>query len=275
MMLSYDSRFAFDIQPNNPQLSYAGQFHQIYRALYNRNVAVDIVEPASDLSPYKLVIAPSLHVVTDADAEQLESFVQAGGTLVVLCRSGVKDEFNAVVNRRLPGPLAELCGVEVEEYDSLPIGVHNRIEYSVPELAATAAMEAGTWCDVLHPTNADVVARYTVDFYAGKPAITLSHHGEGRAIYVGTLGDDAFYEVLATWILGLAGVAPLLNAPHGVEVAERLQGEQRLVFVLNHTDHEQKVTLSKPYTDLLSERPTLNGTVSIAPKGVLVLVAND
>ena len=57
MILSYDSRFAFQIQPNNPRFSYPTHFHHIYRALHDRHVPVDVVAPTADLSAYKLVVA--------------------------------------------------------------------------------------------------------------------------------------------------------------------------------------------------------------------------
>jgi beta-galactosidase len=72
------------------------------------------------------------------------------------------------------------------------------------------------------------------------------------------------------WLLDLAGVQPLLTAPEGVEVTERWQGDQRLLFVLNHTDLEQEVTLDRRYTNLLNGS-TFEGVVTTAPRDVLVL----
>jgi len=272
MILSYDSRFAFQIQANNPQFSYPEHFHQFYRALYDHHVAIDIAAPTADLSAYKLVVAPALHVISDAATENLKRFVEAGGVLVVTQRSGVKDEANAVVNQRLPGLLAELCGVEVEEYDSLGADMHNGLEFAVPELASSPPVSVSVWCDVLKPNGADVVARYTQDYYTGKPAITLNRFGQGQVVYVGTLGDAPLYEVLAGWLLNLAGVQPLLTAPEGVEVTERWQGDQRLLFVLNHTDREQEVTLDKRYMDLLDGSAALEGAVTVPPRDVLILL---
>ena len=272
MLLSYDSRFAFQIQANNPQFSYPEHFHQFYQALYDRHVAIDIAAPIADLSAYKLVVAPALHVVSDAATKNLKRFVEAGGVLVVTQRSGVKDEANAVVNQRLPGLLAELCGVEVDEYDSLAPDMHNGLEFALPELASSSPVPVSTWCDVLKPNGATVVARYTQDYYAGKPAITLNRFGQGQAVYVGTLGHAPLYEALVEWLLDLAGVHPLLTAPEGVEVTERWQGDQRLLFVLNHTDREQEVALDGRYTDLLDGSATLEGAVTVAPRDVLVLL---
>jgi hypothetical protein len=59
MVLSYDARFALEIQPNNPGFSYPDQFQALYRALHRRGVAVDVVSPAADLSAYRVVIAPA------------------------------------------------------------------------------------------------------------------------------------------------------------------------------------------------------------------------
>jgi beta-galactosidase len=271
MILSYDSRFAFQIQANNPQFSYSAHFHQVYHALYERCVAVDVVAPTADLSPYKLVIAPALHLVSEAIVENLRRFVQAGGVLVVTPRSGVKDEANAVVHMGLPGLLADLCGVEVEEYDSLPADVRNRLEFTLPELASTPSASASVWCDVLKPNGATVVARYTQDYYAGQPAITLNDVGQGQVIYVGTVGNAPLYEALVGWLLDLVGVPPLLIVPEGIQVTERWQGDQRLLFVLNYTDRKQEITLDGHYVDLLDGSTPLEGTIALAPKDVLVL----
>lgn len=275
MILSYDSRFAFQIQANNPQFSYLGHFHQVYRALHEHHVPIDVVAPIADLSSYKLVVAPALHVVSDAAAENLKRFVEAGGVLIVTPRTGVKDEANAVVNRRLPGLLAELCGVEVEEYDSLGADMHNELEFTPPELASNPPVSVSVWCDVLRPKSASVVARYTQDYYAGKPAITLNRFGQGQVVYVGTMGDARLYETLAGWLLNLVGVQAILAVPKGVEVTERWQGNRRLLFVLNHTDREQEVALDGRHTDLLDGSAALEGRGTVAPRDVLILLEED
>ena len=66
MLLDYDSRFAFQIQANNPQFTYTGHFGAIYQAFHRRNVAVDVIAAAVDLSPYRLVVVPAYHVLPEA-----------------------------------------------------------------------------------------------------------------------------------------------------------------------------------------------------------------
>ncbi len=284
MMLSYDARFAFDIQGNNPGFSYADQFHEFYSAFYRYHVPVDIVAPEDDLSDYRLVVAPALHIVSGAIAENLKRFVEGGGVLVLTPRSGVKDEANAVVDRRPPGPLAELCGAEVEDYDSLAPDVSNALEFTLPDLAVLGPLSVSSWCDVLKPNGATVVAHYTRDYYAGKPAITLNEYeqpegqepsedlwrSEGWVVYVGTIGTEHLYRVLVDWLLELSGVRPILDAPEGIEVTVRQKDDQRLLFLLNHAENDRDILLPRPMTDLLSGR-SVERMVSLEPNEVMIL----
>ncbi len=267
-LLSYDSRFALQIQPHNPGFGYAEQFQGLYRALHARNVAIDVVAPSADLSRYDLVVAPSLYVLTAKTAEQLERFVEAGGTLLVTPRSGVKDDANAVVELPLPGLLARLCGVVVEDYDSLPVGRSNALEYAGVEGAIGSA-----WCDILTPHGAEVVAHYGEDYYAGQAAITMNVFGRGRALYLGTLGNDVLNDALVARLLDLAGLEPGPSEVAGVEVSERWLGGTKLVFVLNHTESEQVVTLADGvYHDLLADR-LVEGELRLAAREVLIVQA--
>jgi beta-galactosidase len=183
-----------------------------------------------------------------------------------------------VFDGRLPGLLAELCGLEVEEYDSLSHDMHNELQFTPAELGDGSPLPVGIWCDVLQPRGAAVVARYTRDYYAGKAAITLNRIDAtpggrpGQVVYVGALGDEHLYERLAGWLLDLAGVQPILAAPPGVEVAERWRGNQRLLFLLNHSGETQEVVLGGRYTNLLDGSGPIQDAVSLASHEVAVLV---
>jgi len=272
LMLSYDSRFAFQIQPHHPQFSYTGHFQELYRAFHRRNLATDVVAPAADLTSYRIVVAPALHVVTPAIAENLVRFVAAGGVLILTQRAGVKDETNLVTDRRPPGLLAELCGVEVEECDALPAEVSNTVEFIAPELAGTPDAEVGVLYEVLHPTTAAVAATYRRDYYAGRPAVTINRYGEGHAIYVGALGRGDLYGPLVEWAVRLTGLPRPPVAAAGVEIVERRQGARRLIFVLNHTEQAQSVGLPGRFTDLLTGAAIAGEAITLAPREVAVLV---
>jgi beta-galactosidase len=275
MLLSYDSRFAFQVQPNNPGYSYPEHFHSVYRAFHRRNIPVDVLSPTDDLSGYKLVLAPPLYVLPRAVAANLERYVREGGTLVCFFRSGVKDQSNAVVDQPLPGLLAQMCGVEVSEYDSLPEGATNGLRWTIDELEGAAPGVALAWADILAPNGAEVIAEYTQDYYAGQPAITSNRYGEGKAIYVGMVGDEATHATLADWLIRSAGLTAPLEVPPGVEVTMRSDGSRRLMFVLNHTDAPQRVTLNRAYRNVVGETARLEGAVELGPYDVWLLEESD
>ncbi len=266
MLLDYDSRFAFQVQANNPQFRYPEHFATIYGAFHRLNISVDIVPPDADLSRYKLVITPALYVLPETLAERLKTFTKAGGVLVTTLRSGVKDEANAVVDMPLPGRLAELCGVTIQDYDSLPEGAGQKLEFA-SDIPSKNEAKADIWCDIVTPQSAEVVARYTANYYQDEAAVTRNRAGQGHAVYVGTAGNRALYDTLAPWLLELAGVS-VSAGEAGPELTERVRGDTRLRFVLNHSDQEKRVYVQGH--DLLSDR-YLNGEVTLPPKEVLVL----
>jgi len=251
MILSYDSRFAFQIQANNPQFSYASLFHSYYRSFYKKNILVDILQVDDDLQPYKLVVAPALHVLNPSRIQSLRGYVENGGVLAITHRSGVKDETNMVVDSRLPGILAGLCGTTVEEYDSLGPEMSNEVEFFLPKGGGMQRLAVKTWCDILKPMNATVVARYVNDYYAGKPAITCNRFGKGWVVYIGTAGDEPFFDNLANYLIALSEVKPVLESPEGVEITERWVSDRRLLFVLNYTSKQQEVSFDGHYSDIL------------------------
>jgi beta-galactosidase len=269
MMYSYDTRWAFQTQPNHDDFHYPSLFTSYYKALHRRNIGVDLVPPDADLSRYCLVIAPALYVLPDSVAGSLCDFVENGGLLIATARSGVKDEANAIVNRYLPGLLAEICGVQVDEYDVQPADVTIPLELGFPGREAQTA-HARLWFDVLHATTAQAIATYQGSYFAGSPAITLNHHGKGKAIYVGTLGDDALHDLVTDWALELVDLQAVLKTPASVEVTERWQGHRRLLFVMNHSQEEQEISMAEPCTDLLSGK-VIKEIAMLPPFGILVL----
>ncbi len=268
ILQSYDSRFAFQVQPNHPRFSYESHITDIYRGFHRHNIPVDVVSEKDSLAGYKLVIVPAMYVLTEQTAANLEKFAADGGVVVFTVRTGVKDEFNAVVDIKLPGLVAKMCGVEVDEYISMSPERGNQVQYTLPDMEDS--FPTSMLADVLEPKGAQVIAFHAQDFYADKPAATLNQFGKGKVIYLGALGNNAYYESIARWVASLANVEPLLETPVGVEVVERWQGEQKLLFVLNHSAQSQSFSFNAVYKNLLTDQIT-NRKITVEPFGVLIL----
>ena len=98
-----------------------------YSALHDRNIPVDFARPSEDLSKYKIVFAPSLHLLAGGEADLLKLYVQNGGTLVRTFNTSLVDEHHIASDKGFPGELTDLFGMEVVEFDPLPIGEENHL----------------------------------------------------------------------------------------------------------------------------------------------------
>ena len=126
------------------------------------------------------------------------------------------------------------------------------------------------WAESLEVRGAEVVASYQMGEFVGKPAISRNQFGKGQVIYVGIFSNARFYEYLANWLLSEARItAPLSTAP-GVEIAERWQGDDRLLFLLNHHMRSRQIRLNSDFIDLISG-DKVSGTVRLGPRDVMIL----
>ena len=231
---------------------------------------MDILPPTADLTGFRLVLAPALYVISEMEAENLRRYADSGGLLFLTARSGVKDAHNNVVNQPLPGLLADLCGVEVDEYDVLPDGMSVPVDLALPGQADPVSAEAEMWCDVLVPTTGQTVAVYRGEYYAGRCAAVVNNSGRGKVLYLGAFGRAAFYKPVVDWLLEKSEVQPVLSTPAGVEAAARWKDGHQFLFLQNHTDQPQEVVLSNEYYELIHDRE-ISGTVKIDGKGVMIL----
>lgn len=261
----YDSRWAIEFQRQHRDFDVVGVLLEWRAVLNARLQAVDIVEPIAPLSQYKAVFAPSFNLITDAQAQLLLDYVEAGGRLVLGPRSGMKDEFNRLRPERQPGPLAGALGARVEQFYALD-----------EEIAVTGEAGDGTariWAEWLEPDAPDtrVLLRYGegAQWVAGKPAVVERDFGRGRIAYVGALLDrDTLMHVLQPYIRDIEPTfGPL---PAGVDVMRR-RGAGRDVFVLiNHARDPRRVDLPERMRSVL-EGGEVRDTLELGPQGVAVL----
>ena len=244
ILVSPDSRWAFHIQPLVEGFDYNRQLHHFYDAFRRAGASVDVAFPESDVSSYKILVAPALFVLNRSVLEKLTNFVRNGGTLILTYRSGVKDDHNNVTDLTLPGPLAEMAGIAIHDFDP-----HINQQQEVVGLDNTH-FPASVWYDILTPSTAQAVATYAQGYYAGKAAITENSYGQGHVYYVGTESTSPeFYDRLVTRVARESDISLGPVPPAGVEVAMREKQGKKIVFLLNYTDRPQTVSLGAAYQD--------------------------
>ncbi len=242
--------------PQRPssRLRYWEQLKTYYAPLHGLNVTVDIVQPDSDLTNYRLVVAPLLYMLRPGVAKNLEQFVERGGILLTTYFSGIVDQNDRVALGGYPGELRKLLGIHVEEFDPWTENMTNQIVIEEGPLQGTHPCTL--WGEVVHLEGARAIGVFAHDYYAMGPALTVHQFGQGQAYYVATQGSDELLAGLMHLLCQQAAVSPVLNVPEGIEVTQRVRADGRVVyFFLNHTDKPEVVALPDgKYTSLLHEK---------------------
>ncbi|MCO1595796.1 beta-galactosidase [Micromonospora sp. RHAY321] len=241
---------------------YVDRLTALYGALFKAGVTADIVHPSADLSGYRLVLVPTLYLVRDGDADALRRFVESGGTAAITYFSGIVDENDHIRMGGYPGAFRELLGVRTEEFFPLREGEQVRLD---------DGGTADVWTEWLHSEGAEVLASYADGPLPGVPALTRNPIGAGAAWYVGTRLDEPATDRLVTRLLDEAGVRPAAEAPTGVEVVRRRDGERSWLFAINHTEAEVRLAVSG--TELLTGARCA-GELTV-PAGEVVVVRED
>jgi len=267
---SYDSRWAIDFQRHHKEFDPARYLESFYAPLRKLTDSIDVVNPAAPLESYKVVMAPGLNVMSDADAKHLLDYVQRGGHLVLGARSGLKDEYNALHTTRQPGPLAQALGAHVEQYYVL--------DKPIPVSGDFGSDDVKIWAEYLKADAPDVrvLARYgkSNGWLDDQPAVVTHSIGKGQITYVGTWLSEAQMNALALWLIKTDKITQrFTDVPEGVEVSRRVatgNSPREVYIVINHTTEVKHIKLPS------AMREQLRGTaasleVELAPRDVAVL----
>jgi beta-galactosidase len=230
-------------------LKYVEQIHRYYRYFYEQNIAVDLVPVDADLSKYKLVAAPVLYMIKEGMQERLTDFVMQGGALLTTYMSGIVDQSDNVHLGGYPGPLRELAGIWVEEIDALAPEQSNGVSLVNEELTGTSNLVS----DLIHLENAEALAHYTSNFYAGMPAVTKNTFGDGTVYYFGGQLEDQLQDQLFKTIVKETDITPVIEEATKLEIACRENEEAKFFVIINF--HEEAQPLPAMFvgkTDLLT-----------------------
>jgi beta-galactosidase len=253
-----------DSKPSN-DLSLVPQLYLFYKPLFERNLTVDFAHPASDLSRYRLVIAPNLYLVNDDSVKNINHYVENGGTLLMSFFSGIVDENEHIRLGGYPAPFREMLGVSVEEYMPYSETGTNLIRTSNGK-----QFQCSFWADVIRLKSAQALATFERDYYANGPAVTRNRFGSGNAYYVSTVLDSNGMDWLLDEVCEKASIRPKAQFPAGVEFVRRSNGTQTWLFALNYSDEKVNIRLDQPGYEMLSAKK-LENSLQLGPKEIAII----
>jgi beta-galactosidase len=268
VLQSYDSRWAIDFQQHTERYNQIAILKSYYAALHKLAQSVDVVNPYDNLYHYKLVVAPSLNVLPEDLAAHLREYVMGGGHLVLGPRSGMKDQYDALLPQRQPGYLADVLGGRVEQYYALDTDVTVNGDWgdSVDSV----------WAEQLKATSPETKPLATFGESNGwldhQPAVLTRNVGKGSITYIGAVLDDKTMAVAAEWMVKQSGVVPVFGAvPDGVEVCRRQRDGKNVFVLVNFLRKPQTVTLPRTMKAMLLGSGEVT-TVELPAYGVEVLI---
>ena len=220
---------------HNRDRKYFETLQNHYNTFWEKGVNVDIVNSDSDLSDYKLVVAPMLYMTKPELIDRLEEYVKNGGCLVCTYVTGWVDENDLCYLGGFPASkLKDVFGLWSEEIDTLYDEDKNHVKMSDGK-----CYKAVEYCEVIHPTTAETLGSYTEDYYADMPAVTKNRFGSGSAYYIAfRSGTDflcGFYSKLIDELKPNRALD--IDFPHGVTAHAREDENAKYIFVENYNSY--------------------------------------
>jgi hypothetical protein len=243
-----------------------GEFRGWFRFLLESHQLFDTpvleVMESLDLNRYETVILPDCRYLGDPVARKLDSFVEAGGTLIASGRSSLYDQDY----ERREGSALRSLGIEsvqqirqdmrssyfevsAEEKMRFPRLAESDLLYHEPEYVyCRYATEAETLFRLIPPHDYGPPERCYWDTVADRPGVVINPFGKGRAIYLPWLPSALFhrqgqtntFDFAADLLETVAGCRPVGgNLPSQVQVTHFAEKEGRagLVHLVNHSGH--------------------------------------
>lgn len=259
LIFDWENLWAIDLAcgpRNDNRRRYVETCKSHYLPFWRAGIATDIIEMASDFTPYKILIAPMLYMLKADVTQRLEQFVEQGGQLVLTYWSGIVDEADLCFQSDAPGPLQKLTGLRVTEVDQLYPEEKNHIRHTDEFLNEDAIYDCIEYCEVLELTSASALAHYTQDYYADLPAITVNKYGQGKVYYLAARMTQAGISDFTNALIKTTQIdTTLADAPEGVCIQQR----QDSIFLMNFGSTPQQVAVSpkdiKNYENILWTKP--------------------
>ena len=247
LLYSYEVRWDLDNHKQNKDWDSYEHLLKYHRALKRVGAPVDVITEEKDFSAYPFLVAPAHQLVDEQLVARWRAYAEAGGHLILSCRTGQKDRRGHLWEAAWAAPIHELIGARIKFYDTLPAP-------NVAHVRAGAETHAwSTWGDVLEPragVGTTTLATYSDQYYAGEVAAITRPLGRGTVTYIGVDSTTGSLEAqLVREVYARARVATE-NLAEGFLVDWR----DGLWIATNQTEKPQRAPISPGARILLGTR---------------------
>lgn len=200
-----------------------------------------------ELLKYPVLIYPHPLILTEKRAELLGKYVEAGGCLILGCRTGQKDETGKCVMTPMPGLLASLTQTDVKEFTFVgPADDAMTMDWN------GCQVETGLFSDIFATTGSDakVLAKYSSNYYEGRPALVETPVGKGRVIHFGGTFTRENMKSFLEYTGVLEPYKEVVELPEECELCVKEKDGKQYLFVLNYDSVPKDIVLKQAVMDL-------------------------
>jgi beta-galactosidase len=181
----------------------------------------------ADEQPRLLVLPGYAFEFTDEEKAALKAFIEAGGRVLSLPRTAMKQRNNQM--SQTPMTFLDPSDFYLEDYGALLQSERDTFA------TASAQFEGELWAEKIRLVgNWDVLAKFTAGPYRGSPAIIRRRIGRGQYIHMCTCAPSShdFFRWLLTE-LGIESLAPQMTELQLIPIED---GDRRLLAAFNFTE---------------------------------------
>ena len=263
--LSTESKFSFDDDGKSPAQAAYGTTHldavfSAARAMIKNHILFGILTRKSldRLSEYKVVILPDVLMMSEEEVGAFREYVKNGGMIYASKRTSMLDSGG---HQAPDFMLADVLGVHfdgetTETRTYLAPGSAGRTVFPDHVTTKYPLHTSGTQVLLKNDTEAEVVATLALPYFdskkrrpyasihsnppgilTGRPAMTISEYGEGKAIYcASSLEDQSCHDEIFAGVVNLlldGGATAVTDAPRQVEITLLDTGDSVKVNLLS------------------------------------------
>lgn len=210
IIVSYEAQWVFEAQPQGENWNYVAILFEWYAALRRFGLDVDFVSADMPINGYKIVIVPSLPILTQA---QIDRFSNSVALILFGPRTGSKTPTLTIPHTLAPGLLQSLLPIKVARVESFPDFHRIDGDFDGTQVAGHS------WLDHVESELSPIVSStdggllYCKDNY----------------YYLTTLPNEMFFAALVATLAQKAGVQTTLLPP---DIRLRQRGD--LIYAFNY-----------------------------------------
>lgn len=270
ILYSHDSYHALNFMPYTYKSNYP--IDMVHKALYYQNIETDILpcDKVHDFDRYSMLVIPPLYISSDELLEAINRFVERGGYVVMMHKSGYCNEHSAVRATLAPGPLRKACGFYYQEYSTIGGMSLKDNPYQLDRQD-----QISDWYEFLIPETATPLAYADHSFFGRWPVITQNDYGKGQLTYIGTYPSQDLLNKIVRDVAVKAGIITADSFVFPIIIKSGVNAEGNTIhYVFNYSGQGNNILV--PYAnvkDLITEREYhQNDSLSLEPWGVSILL---